>query len=523
MATQRNSKKEKGLPIPIGAFEGKLPPQAPDLERTVIGGIMIEKDAYEKVCELLKPEVFYDSRLAKIYQAMLRLNLDQKPIDLHTVVEQLKRDGTLEEVGGVYALSDLTTSVSTTANIEFHARIIVQKYLARELIRLSNDVLTQAYDEKIDVDELMNNAEGSLFELSQQNVKKDFQKVSEIIPEARKRMDIAAKQKDGISGLATGFTDLDNVTSGWQCTDLIIIAARPAMGKTAFVLSMARNIAVDYHQPVGLFSLEMSNVQLVNRLISNICEIDSKNIQTGNLTTQETRQMNARLKLLEDAPLYLDDTPGLSIFELRTKARRLVREHGVKIIIIDYLQLMTAQGMTTFSREQEVSMISRSLKGLAKELNIPIIALSQLNRNSENRSAGQNVSRTESKRPQLSDLRESGAIEQDADIVCFIHRPEYYKIFEDDNGNDLRGIAELIIAKHRNGAVKDIRLSFRAPITKFQNLNDSYGGYGSSSSQEYTSKINSDFVSGVGFESGNDSSKTDQSPLVADQSDDYPF
>ena len=281
------------------------------------------------------------------------------------------------------------------------------------------------------------------------------------------------------------------------------------MGKTAFVLSMARNIAVDYHQPVGLFSLEMSNVQLVNRLISNICEIDSKNIQTGNLTTQETRQMNARLKLLEDAPLYLDDTPGLSIFELRTKARRLVREHGVKIIIIDYLQLMTAQGMTTFSREQEVSMISRSLKGLAKELNIPIIALSQLNRNSENRSAGQNVSRTESKRPQLSDLRESGAIEQDADIVCFIHRPEYYKIYEDDNGNDLRGIAELIIAKHRNGAVKDIRLSFRAPITKFQNLNDSYGGYGSSSSQEYTSKINSDFVSGVGFESGNDSSKTD--------------
>ena len=256
------------------------------------------------------------------------------------------------------------------------------------------------------------------------------------------------------------------MTSGWQNSDLIVIAARPAMGKTAFVLSMAKNIAVNFRNPVALFSLEMSNVQLVNRLISNVCEIPSEKIKSGQLAAYEWQQLDYKLKDLIDAPLYVDDTPSLSVFELRTKARRLVREHGVRIIIIDYLQLMNASGMAFGSRQEEVSTISRSLKGLAKELNIPIIALSQLNRGVESREG------IEGKRPQLSDLRESGAIEQDADMVCFIHRPEYYKIFQDDHGNDLRGMAEIIIAKHRNGAVGDVLLRFKGEYTRFQNPDD---------------------------------------------------
>ena len=272
--------------------------------------------------------------------------------------------------------------------------------------------------------------------------------------------------RNDITGVPTGFMDLDRMTSGLQPGDLISVAGRPSMGKTAFVLSMAKNIAVNFRNPVALFSLEMSNVQLVNRLISNVCEIPSEKIKSGQLAAYEWQQLDYKLKDLLDAPLYVDDTPSLSVFELRTKARRLVREHGVRIIIIDYLQLMNASGMAFGSRQEEVSTISRSLKGLAKELNIPIIALSQLNRGVESREG------LEGKRPQLSDLRESGAIEQDADMVCFIHRPEYYKIFQDDKGNDLRGMAEIIIAKHRNGAVGDVLLRFKGEYTRFQNPDD---------------------------------------------------
>lgn len=287
-----------------------------------------------------------------------------------------------------------------------------------------------------------------------------------MIDEAYKLIQKAAARTDGLSGLESGFTKLDKMTSGWQNSDLIIIAARPAMGKTAFVLSMAKNIAVDYRNPVALFSLEMSNVQLVNRLISNVCEIESGKIKSGQLAGYEWQQLDYKLKNLMDAPLYVDDTPSLSVFELRTKARRLVREHGVRIIIIDYLQLMNASGMAFGSRQEEVSTISRSLKGLAKELNIPIIALSQLNRGVESREG------IDGKRPQLSDLRESGAIEQDADMVCFIHRPEYYKIYQDDRGNDLRGMAEIVIAKHRNGAVGEVLLRFKGEFTRFSNPED---------------------------------------------------
>ena len=454
---------------------GKLQPQAKELEEAVLGALMLEKDAYSIVSDILKPECFYEHTHQLIYSAIVDLALRQQPIDMLTVTEQLRRRGELEEVGGEYTITVLTGRVASAANIEFHARIIAQKYLARELIRFSSEIQTKAFDETNDVDDLMQEAEGKLFEISQRNVKKDVTQINPVIKEALNILEIASNRKDGLSGLQSGFHDLDKMTSGWQNSDLVIIAARPAMGKTAFVLSMAKNMAINYNTPVAIFSLEMSNVQLVNRLIVNTCEITGEKIKSGQLAPYEWEQLMAKIKDLYDAPIYIDDTPSLSVFELRTKARRLVREHNIKMIIIDYLQLMNASGMNFGSREQEVSTISRSLKGLAKELNIPIIALSQLNRGVETRQG-------DGKRPQLAELRESGAIEQDADMVCFIHRPEYYKITEDEKGNSLIGLAEIIIAKHRNGAVGDVRLRFKGEYARFQNLNDDteiYGTFGS--------------------------------------------
>lgn len=459
----RNNTKTKAQPV---NDYGHLQPQAPELEEAVLGALMIEKDAYSLVSEILRPESFYEHRHQLIYAAITDLAVNQQPVDILTVKEQLSKRGDLEEVGGPFYITQLSSKVASSAHIEYHARIIAQKFLARELITFTSNIQGKAFDETLDVDDLMQEAEGKLFEISQRNMKKDYTQINPIIAEAYQLIQKAAARTDGLSGLESGFTKLDKMTSGWQNSDLIIIAARPAMGKTAFVLSMAKNIAVNFRNPVALFSLEMSNVQLVNRLISNVCEIPSEKIKSGQLASYEWQQLDYKLKDLLDAPLYVDDTPSLSVFELRTKARRLVREHGVRAIIIDYLQLMNASGMAFGSRQEEVSTISRSLKGLAKELNIPIIALSQLNRGVESREG------LEGKRPQLSDLRESGAIEQDADMVCFIHRPEYYKIYQDDKGNDLRGMAEIIIAKHRNGAVGDVLLRFKGEYTRFQNPDD---------------------------------------------------
>ena len=439
---------------------GRLQPQARELEEAVLGALMLEKDAYSIVSEILKPECFYEKAHEKIYAAIVDLALSQRPVDMLTVTEQLKKRGELEDVGGPFYISQLTSKVASSAHIEYHARIIAQKYLARELISFTAMIQGKAFDETLDVEDLMQEAEGKLFEISQRNVKKDVTQINPVIKDAMEMLQKAALQKEGLSGLRTGFEGLDKMTSGWQNSDLIIIAARPAMGKTAFVLSMAKNMAVNFNTPVALFSLEMSNVQLVNRLIVNVCEIPGEKIKSGRLESYEWEQLDFKIKELYDAPIFVDDTPSLSVFELRTKARRLVREHGIKCIIIDYLQLMNASGMNFGSREQEVSTISRSLKGLAKELNIPIIALSQLNRG------------VEGKRPQLADLRESGAIEQDADMVCFIHRPEYYKITEDERGNSLIGLAEIIIAKHRNGAVGDVRLRFKSEFAKFMNVEE---------------------------------------------------
>ncbi len=476
----KNQRKGKPKEMQQMSDIGRVQPQARELEEAVLGALMLEKDAYSLVSDILKPDSFYDPIHQIVYRAIVDLAVRQAPIDMLTVVEQLKKDGELETVGGPVYVAQLTEKVGSAAHIEFHARIIAQKYLARELIAFSSSVTNKAFDETSDVDDLMQEAEGKLFEISQGNVKKDVTQINPVIKEALNLLEIAANRDDGLSGLQTGFDALDKITSGWQNSDLVIIAARPAMGKTAFVLSMAKNMAVTYNYPVALFSLEMANVQLVNRLIVNTCEIPGEKIKNGRLEPYEWEQLDFKIKELYDAPLYIDDTPSLSVFELRTKARRLVREHGVRMIIIDYLQLMNASGMQYGSREQEVSMISRSLKGLAKELNIPIIALSQLNRGVEGRAGA------EGKRPQLSDLRESGAIEQDADMVCFIHRPEYYKILEDEKGNSLIGLAEIIIAKHRNGATADVLLRFKSEFARFQNIDDDYNIGGG----QFTSKIN---------------------------------
>ena len=462
---------------------GKLPPFDTDLEEAVLGALMLEKDAYTIIGDILKPESFYNSRNQKIYEAVQQLGAMQRPIDMLTVTEQLRLNGMLDDVGGALRISELTGRVSSAANVEYHARIVAQKYLARELISFCSGVQEKAFDESHDVDDLLQEAEGRLFEITQHNVKKDVTQIDPVISEAIKKIEDASNRKTGLSGLETGFHDLDKMTSGWQPSDLIIIAARPAMGKTALVLSMAKNMAVNFNTPIAVFSLEMSNLQLVNRLICNVCEIEGEKIKSGQLSRLEWDKLMGRIKQLYAAPLYIDDTPSLSVFELRTKARRLVREHGIKMIIIDYLQLMNASGMKFGSREQEVSTISRSLKQLAKELSIPVIALSQLNRSVENR--------TDGKRPQLSDLRESGAIEQAADTVCFIHRPAYHtRSSEDANGNDIRGLAEFIIAKHRSGSVGDVKMRFRAQFARFENWDENFD----LTQSTYESKLSGDGV-----------------------------
>lgn len=445
---------------------GKLPPRDTEMEEMVLGALMLEKDAYMVVCDILTPDSFYDPRNKLIYEAISQLGLNQRPIDMLTVTDQLRQNGTLEQVGGAVVIADLTSRVLSAAHVEYHARIVAQKHLARRLITFASKVESMAFDEGNDVDDLLQMAEGELFEISQTQLKREVTQIDPVLNQAIDQIQKAANRESGLSGLCSGYHELDKMTSGWQNSDLIIIAARPAMGKTAFVLSMLKNMAVDYSIPVGMFSLEMTNVQLANRLISNACEMPGDKIKSGRLSTYEWDQLNSRITSLFGAPIYLDETAGISITELRTKARRLVREHGVKIILIDYLQLMNATGMKFGNREQEVSTISRSLKGLAKELNIPIVALSQLSRANESR---------EDKRPMLSDLRESGAIEQDADIVCFIHRPEYYtKSSEDGAGNDIRGLAEFIVAKHRSGSIGDVKMRFIKDYVRFENWDEGY-------------------------------------------------
>lgn len=456
----------KGQQAPIDTSFGHLLPQAIDIEKVVLGALMIDKDAFTVVSEIIKPETFYEARHQKIYEAVQSLNLQEKPVDIMTVTEELRHKGTLEDVGGPAYVVELSSQVASSAHIEYHAHILAQKFLARQLIQFASMIETDAFDETVDVDDLMQKAEGALFEISQKNMLQDYVQIDTIVDQAHQLLLQASNREGGLTGVPSGFRKLDDITAGWQPSDLVIIAGRPAMGKTSFALSIAKNVAIDYRKPIAFFSLEMNNVQLVNRLISNVCSIPGNKILNGQLTPDEWERFDSNIRKMQGAPIYVDDTPGLSIFELRTKARRLVREHGIELLMIDYLQLMNANGMRFNSRQEEVSTISRSLKGLAKELNIPVLALSQLSRAVEQRDG------PEGKRPQLSDLRESGAIEQDADMVLFVHRPEYYHILQDEKGNDLHGMAQIIIAKHRKGATGDVLLNFRGEYTRFSNPED---------------------------------------------------
>lgn len=470
MAEERSGKrKNKGTKIvevpQVDSF-GHKQPQNLEMESAVLGALMVDQDAYAQISELLRPESFYDKRNQKIFQAIQSLCAEQKPVDIMTVIDKLESLDLIDDAGGAPYVLQINSQISSSAHLEYHAKIVAQKYLARQLITYASTVLTKAFDASVDVADLMQEAEGTLFGISQTNLKKDYTQINPVIMDVYKMLREAAARESGLSGLSTGFEKLDKMTSGWQNSDLIIIAARPAMGKTAFVMSMIRRMAIDNKVPVAMFSLEMSNQQLVQRLMVNVCEISGEKMRSGQLQPYEWGQLDARVTLMQDAPIFVDDTPQLSVFELRTKARRLVREHNVRCIMIDYLQLMNASGMNLNSRQEEVSVISRSLKGLAKELNIPIIALSQLNRGVEGREG------FDGKRPLLSDLRESGSIEQDADIVCFIHRPEYYKLYEDERGNDWRGKAQFIIAKHRNGQVGDVVLQFKSEFARFTDVED---------------------------------------------------
>ncbi len=468
-----NRKRIKRTPVTQNFLEhGKVPPQAVDLEEAVLGAIMLEKDALTAVIDILKPEIFYKESHQIIYRAITRLFAKSEPIDILTVTNELKRTGELELVGGPYYITQLTNRIASTANVEYHSRIISQKFIQRELIRISSEIIKDAFEDTTDVFDLLDKAEQSLFSVSETNLRRNYDNMQSLISEAIKEIEAAKDSTDHLKGIPSGFTQLDRITLGWQKSELIIIASRPGMGKTALALSMARNAAVDFNKQVALFSLEMSSIQLVTRLISSETQLSANKLKRGTLAEHEWHQLNAKISSLIDANLFIDDTPALTIFELRAKSRRLKAQHNIELIIIDYLQLMSGTGEAKGNREQEISNISRSLKSLAKELNVPIIALSQLSRAVETRGG--------TKKPILSDLRESGAIEQDADMVLFIYRPEYYNIEEYEDGNTTTGIAEINIAKNRNGPLADIRLRFIKNYAKFVDIEpDEYESFDS--------------------------------------------
>jgi replicative DNA helicase len=461
-----SNKSTKLLPRDISESLGKLPPQAIDLEEVVLGALMLEKNALNAVVEFLKPEHFYLETHKEIYTAIVDLFKSTEPVDMRTVVNQLRKTGKIELVGGPYYIAELTAKVSSAANIEYHARVIMEMAIKRELIQVASQIQSDAYEDTTDVFELLDKTEQSVFQISDSNLRKNYDNMRNLMARAIQELQALKEHKDGLTGVPSGFTELDRMTSGWQRSDLVIIAARPGMGKTAFVVSALRNAAVDFKIPVAIFSLEMASIQLVNRMISAEAELESEKIKKGNLAEHEWAQLVHKTSRLSSAPIFIDDTPALSILELRAKCRRLKAEHGIQIIVIDYLQLM--RGEQSGNREQEIASISRSLKGIAKELNVPVLALSQLSRSVETRGGD--------KKPQLSDLRESGSIEQDADIVMFLYRPEYYKITVDEEGMPTQNTGEVIIAKHRNGSTGSVKLKFIGKYTKFSDL-DSIGGY----------------------------------------------
>lgn len=445
---------------PQSGVEGRVPPQAVDVEMAVLGAMLLEKDAIAKALAVLDDSAFYKPAHQSIFKAMIALFERSEPVDLITLIDELRRRGELEKVGGEYYLTELTTKVTSAANVEYHAHIVLEKALMRQLIASSSEVIGRAYSETEDALDLLDEAEQSIFRISEQRMKKTFVSMSTAVTSTMELLESIHGKHSGVTGVPSGFTELDQLTGGFQKSDLIIVAGRPSQGKTAFVLSLSRNASVQHDVPIGFFSLEMSVQQLVLRLICAQAKVDAHAVRTGRLPEDEWRKLSMTVGKLYKAKIFIDDTPALSVLELRAKARRLKAEHNVGLIVVDYLQLM--QGPKNVqSREQEISMISRSLKALAKELNIPVIALSQLNRAVETRG---------DKRPVLADLRESGAIEQDADVVLFVHRPEMYNIEKDEDGNPTEGIAEIIVGKQRNGPTGTVKLSFVKRYAQFENL-----------------------------------------------------
>ena len=475
----KDRKQKRRTTVDLGTMVyGKIPPQAKDLEEAVLGAIMLEKNAFDAIVEILKPECFYVEAHQRIFRSMQGLANKSQPIDILTVVEELRFREELDMAGGAYYVTKLTNSVVSAANIEAHARIILQKFIQRELIRISGEIIGDAYEDSTDVFDLLDDAESKLFEITNQHLRKNVESIDSVLVRTIQRIEDLRSKNEDVTGVPSGFSHLDKVTYGWQNTDLIILAARPAVGKTAFALNLARNATMHPTKPtaVALFSLEMSAGQLVQRILSAESEIWLEKIARGRLEEHEMKQLYARgIQRLAQAPLFINDTPALNIFELRAQCRRLKNKHNIGLIIIDYLQLMSGTGENrTANREQEISNISRNLKALAKELNVPIIALSQLSRAVEQRGTKEG-----NRVPQLSDLRESGAIEQDADMVMFLYRPEYYDISQNADGENIKGLTEVKIAKHRNGSLETIKLKALLHIQKFTNWDeDPYSGVG---------------------------------------------
>lgn len=456
----RQDKKQSVVIIPEG---GRVPPQSPEMEEAVLGAAMLEIEAARMVVDMLRPEVFYSGAHQKIFAAIIELNKRDQPIDLLTVTQELKRANELEEAGGAVYLTELTSRIVSAANIEYHARIVLQKYIQRELIRAATMIQNLVYEDTLDVTELLDRSEDELFRIAEGNIKHEVAPIHEVIRQSLAEIEELGKKEDALVGVPSGFTKLDRLTSGWQRSELVIIAARPSMGKTAFALTMARNMAIDHGRKVAIFSLEMSAISLVNRLIVSETEIPGDKIKNGKLSPEEWSLLESRIKSLTEAQIYIDDTPAISVFELRAKCRRLKAQNKLDVVLVDYLQLMTGPP-DAGSREQEVSSISRSLKSIAKELAVPVLALSQLNRSVETRGGN--------KKPMLSDLRESGAIEQDADMVVFIHRPEKMGVLQFEDGQSTKGHADIILAKNRNGPTDEVLLYFKEDRASFVEPDD---------------------------------------------------
>ena len=448
-------------------IQGKVQPQAPDLEEAVLGAVMLEKNALNDVLQIVKKEHFYIEAHQHIWDAIKRLFERSKPVDILTVTQDLRQEGLLEAAGGAFYITQLTNRIASAANVEYYARVITEKYIQRELIRIGSEMATEAFSETSDVLKMLDKAQGEVFAIAEENIKKNAESIETILKKAIKNIESAKDHESSLTGVPSGLFGLDSLTSGWQKSDLVILAARPGMGKTALTLTMARNAAADHAKGVAIFSLEMSAVQLALRLISGEAEINQENLRSGKLSQQDWEQLTSRLARLNESKIFIDDTPAISIFELRAKCRRLKAQHDINLIIIDYLQLMRGDEKSSGNREQEISLISRSLKAMAKELDVPVIALSQLSRAVETRGT--------SKRPILSDLRESGSIEQDADMVLFIYRPEYYKLTEFEDGAPTMGKAEIIVAKNRHGQTQDIRCRFVGQYGKFMDDDDTLG------------------------------------------------